>query len=157
MKALVVYYSRTGHTKKAAETISDRLVCDTEEIIDTVDRSGPRGIICSGRQAMKKELTVIEDMKKDVSSYDIIIVGTPIWVFTMSTPVRTFIREYKDHFKKVAFFCTYGGVGVEKTFTDMGDLCGKNPVGVLALRMLELRKDYTGKVKEFVQSIEPRQ
>ena len=106
---------------------------------------------------MKKELTAIEDMKKDVSLYDIIIVGTPIWVFTMSTPVRTFIREYKDYFKKVAFFCTYGGVGVEKTFTDMEDLCGKNPVSILALRMLELRKDYTGKVKEFVQSIEPRQ
>ena len=43
MRSLVVYYSRTGVTKKVAEAISRKLGSDVEEIIDQRDRSGPKG------------------------------------------------------------------------------------------------------------------
>jgi len=54
MRALVVYYSRTGHTKKVGDGIAKELQCDSEELIDTVNRSGPIGWLNSGRQAMRK-------------------------------------------------------------------------------------------------------
>ncbi|MDY6965570.1 MAG: hypothetical protein SVM80_06305 [Halobacteriota archaeon] len=40
MKSHLVYYSRTGTTKKVADAISDIINCDIEEIVDTKDRSG---------------------------------------------------------------------------------------------------------------------
>ena len=55
MKALVVYYSGRGRTKKVAEAISNILSCDIEELVDTEDRTGLLGYIHAGRQAMKKK------------------------------------------------------------------------------------------------------
>ena len=78
MKALVVYYSRKGRTKKVAETISNIISCDIEEIADTKDRTGLLGYIHSGRQAMKKKLTAIKNTEKEPSKYDLVIIGTPV-------------------------------------------------------------------------------
>ena len=50
MRSLVVYYSRTGVTKKVAEAISQMLGADIEEIIDRRDRRGPKGFFTGGRE-----------------------------------------------------------------------------------------------------------
>ena len=134
MKALVIYYSRTGRTKKVAEIISDILSCDIEEIVDTKKITGPLGFFHSGRQAIKKKLTVIKNTEKEPSEYDIVIIGTSVWVNTMSTPVMTYLDQNWKYFNKVAFFCTYGGTGVETTFYDMEGLCSQKPVSLLNLR-----------------------
>lgn len=153
-KALVVYYSRTGTTRKVAQAISKEMQCDIEEIIDTKDRTGAIGYMLAGRDATKKKLTVISPIMKDPGLYDIVIIGTPIWAFTMSTPVRTYIEENKDKFKDVAFFCTQGGSGSERAFKHMEELCKKSPVGCLELKTLEVVKEmYSEKVNDFVESI----
>ncbi|MFH2027554.1 MAG: hypothetical protein ABIJ08_00305 [Nanoarchaeota archaeon] len=89
MKTLITYYSRTGTTRKVANEIAVQLGCDTDEIIDKTKRSGPLGYITSGRDAMKKSLTEIET-KKDPSQYDLVIIGTPIWAWTMAPAIRTY-------------------------------------------------------------------
>ena len=151
MKALVVFYSRTGHTKKVAETIADLLDCDRQELIDTQDRSGFIGYVRSGYQALKKDLTVLKDIK--LSGYDLVIIGTPVWVLTMATPVRTFLHTHKGQFKKVAFFCTYGGMGAERTFSAMEKMCTR-PVAVVAVRVIDLAtKKYIKKVEKFVHEL----
>ena len=40
---LCIYYSRTGHTKKAMEEIAEALDAELVELNDGVDRSGLRG------------------------------------------------------------------------------------------------------------------
>jgi len=60
-KSLVVFYSRTGTTKRVAESISNLLKCDVEEVIDRKDRKGPLGCLKSGSDAMSKKLTVKKD------------------------------------------------------------------------------------------------
>ena len=59
MKTLIVYYSRTGLTKKIATHISETLKADIDEIIDTKKRSGAIGYMSGGRDAMKGSLTNI--------------------------------------------------------------------------------------------------
>ena len=71
MKALVIYYSRTGRTKKVAETILNNLSCDIEEIVDIKKRTGPLGFFHSGRQVIKKKLSVIKNTEKEPSEYDL--------------------------------------------------------------------------------------
>ncbi len=158
MRALLVYYSRTGHTRKIAEEIARELQCDTEEIIDTVNRSGPTGYLLCGRQATKKELTKIEPAKKDPSQYDIVIIGTPVWALTVSAPVRTYIVENKDKLKNVAFFCTLGGIGVESTFHELEDLSGKKAAGTLAVNTPGIKQGaYADSVKQFTDIIKSLQ
>jgi flavodoxin len=154
MKVLVIFYSRTGHTRKVAQAISDALACDIEEIIDTKWRSGPIGFIRSGREAMKKSLTTLKDIQSDLSQYDMVIIGTPVWGGNISTPVRTFIHENKDQLKKVAFFSTQGGEDAGNIFVEMEEMCGNPPVSVLSIQSKKVDKPaYTGLVQGFVNGL----
>jgi flavodoxin len=55
MKPLVVFYSRTGTTKKVAAVISDYLNGTLKEIVDTVDRSGISGYAAAREDAVWKK------------------------------------------------------------------------------------------------------
>jgi flavodoxin len=79
MKALLVYYSRTGNTHMIANTISESIKCDMEEIVEKDKRKGIIGYIKSGYQASRGKVVHIEDSKYEVSDYDLLIIGTPVW------------------------------------------------------------------------------
>ena len=154
MKALTVFYSRTGTTRKVAESISKALSCDIEEVLDTKNRTGPLAYINSGREARKKELAVIQPIKKDPSLYNVVLIGTPVWADTMSTPIRTYITQNRERFKSVAFFCTCGGPGAGKTLESMKDLCGKETVASVAIGSKETKSgEYLEKVDEFLAAV----
>jgi flavodoxin len=130
MKVLVTYYSRTGNTRKVAEKIAKILKADLDEIKDLTDRSGPKGWLFGGRDASRKYPTEIR-YKKDPKDYDLVVIGTPIWAWTVTPAVRTYLSQKK--FPKVAFFATCGGSGIEKTFEEMERL-SKKPVAKLGLK-----------------------
>jgi flavodoxin len=155
MKALVVYYSRTGNTKKTGEDIAKALKADSEEIIDKKGRKGPLGFMSAGRDATKKNLTTIGPVHKDPAKYDLVIIGTPIWGSNLSCATRTYISQNKSKFKKVAFFCTAGGGLNGSAFKDMEELSGKSPKATLELSSEEVTKgDHLRKVQEFVKKLE---
>ena len=104
MKPLVVFYSRTGTTKKVGEALADLLQCDSEELIDTKKRTGPLSFLRSGRDAARNKLTVLEPLIHDPALYDVVALGTPVWSGLMSSPMRTYITINKSKFNRVAFF-----------------------------------------------------
>jgi flavodoxin len=65
VKPLVVFYSRTGTTKKIGEARTNLLQCDSEELIDTKKRKGLIGLLRTGREATANKLTVIEPLVHD--------------------------------------------------------------------------------------------
>ena len=151
MKALVVYYSRTGTTKKVGMAITKQLKADNEEILDVKSRAGPIGWIRSGKEAQKKQLPEIKPTKKNPSNYDLVVIGTPIWAWTLSSPVRTYLSRNK--FKKVAYFCTCGG-NPGKAFEEMENTTGKKPIATLVISEKEIKDNsYTKKIKEFIASL----
>ena len=153
MKTLVVYYSRTGFTKKVGEEIANQLKADSEEIIDLKKRSGAVGWIISGKDAMQKKLAKIKPVKKDPEKYDRIIIGTPIWGSNMAPAIRTYLTDNKSDGKKINFFCTAGGSGMEKAFMEMKKLVPNSDVGKnLAIFSREVGSEtYTEKVKSFLK------
>lgn len=154
MKTLVIFYSRTGTTKKVSEIIAQKLNADMEEIQDTVDRSGVKGYLISGRDAMKRKLTQLEPIKKNLNEYDLVIIGTPIWSWNMSVPIRTFLSEQKENLKKIAFFCTLGGSGDKKAFQEMEEIVGKKPEATLRITTKEVVKnEFSAQVEEFIASL----
>lgn len=154
MKALVVFYSRTGTTKKVAETIAKSLKCDIEELIDLKNRKGILGFFSGGRDAAARNLTCIAQPKKDQRSYDITILGTPIWAWNMCPAIRTYITKYKNNLKKVAFFCTMDGSGGKNAFKEMAGLCKKKPIGAVELRKKEVVKEKNiPMIKDFIKAI----
>jgi flavodoxin len=154
MKSLVVYYSRTGTTKTVGKAIAKKLKADSDEIIDLKKRLGPINWIIAGSDATRRKLTKIK-VKKKPESYDIIIIGTPIWSKNMAPAVRTYLTNHNLNGKKVGFFCTSGGDNVKKTFAEMKGLVPKSAiVGKFDIRMREVKSDsYEEKVKSFVKNL----
>ena len=155
MKALVVFYSRTGATKQVAEALAESLNCDSEELIDTKKRGGPLRFLSAGKDAKAKKLTKLTDIKRDPALYDLVILGTPIWAGTLSSAARTYIANNKSKFKRVAFFCTHGGGESQQLFAEMEALCERRPVSILALQEKEVKTgNYQGKIRQFVDGLQ---
>ena len=52
---LCIYYSRTGNTKRVMETIAKEMDAELLALTDGVERSGLRGWLRSGMDAMRKD------------------------------------------------------------------------------------------------------
>jgi len=153
-QTLVVYYSRTGTTRKLAEQIAEALDADVEEIIDRKDRSGVLGYLASGKDALIRKEADIRPPSRGPSRYRLVVVGTPVWAFSMSCPIRAYLARQKEGLPDVAFFLTTGGSAIERTFTHMEELCGKSPVATLGLRRKDVLKDrHTDELQAFLDAL----
>lgn len=149
-RVLVVYFSRTGYTRKIAEEIAAACGADIERIQDLGDRSGIWGYLRSGREALKKRLIDIQPPTKRPSDYDLVVLGTPVWASNICSPVRAYIAAHKENFKQVTFFCTQGGSGAKKVLHDMAELCAQRPVATVALNDDEIKKgSHAEKLNQF--------
>lgn len=154
MKTLLVFFSRTNATKKAAEALAQKLNADLEEIKSVKNYSGPIGYIKAGREAMKKIAAKIEPAAKNPAGYDLVIIGTPIWFFTVSSPVRAYLEQNKNSLKKTAFFCVMGGSGDKNAFAEMEKLSGRPAIATLTLLTKEVISGQTEeKINGFIARI----
>jgi flavodoxin len=152
MKSLVAYYSRTGNTKTVAEAVANSLNADVEPISSDTEGKGMGRLVM---QALFKVQARIGQTTKDPSLYDVVVVGTPVWAHTLSSPVRTYLAKNKSKFKSVAFFCTYGGSGSERALKNMESFCGKTAVGTLAVVEKDVKSgEYVEKVKRFATELQ---
>ena len=78
-KVLVIFYSRTGATRRLAEALANALQADIEPITDRINRSGIFGYLRSVAESLQKRGASIEPMKTDPASYDLVVIGTPVW------------------------------------------------------------------------------
>ena len=86
--------------------------------------------------------------KKDPKKYDLIIIGTPVWAWTTTPAIRTYLTQNKP--KKVAFFCTSGG-SKGKVFEDMEEL-SKKPLATLDLVDKKINESMKT-IQEFCQKL----
>ena len=154
MKTLVVYYSRTGNTKMIAETISESLDCDIEEIVDKEKRGGIIGYLKSGYEASRNKLSIIEDPIHDLSKYDLLIVGTPVWAGKMSVPLRTYLYKNMEKIPLLACFCTAGRSGIDDTIKNIGEYTSTTPIESFGLTSSDIKSgSYKAVVEKFVQNL----
>ncbi len=153
-KVLMLYYSRSGTTRKVAEAIAALLGCDVEEILDRKDRSGVTGYLVSLKDSALRKPAEIEPVRRDPADYDLVVIGTPVWGFSVCGPVRTYLVQHEGRLGEVAFFCTRMLLGARRAMRHMAELCGGQPRAVLALRMGEVSKgDPRGKIQAFVEAL----
>jgi flavodoxin len=136
MKTLVVFYSRTGVTKKVAEALAAELGADVEELIDAKKRDGLIGWFGAGKDATLKRKAEIRPVARKPADYDLVVVGTPVWAFTMTPAVRAWLGEHASEIRQVAFLCTMGGSGDKRTFEHMQGLV-PTCVGIATLALME--------------------
>lgn len=135
MKTLIVFYSRSGRTRKAAQALSVLLGADLEELREPgVDRSGVGGYLRSGRDALAKTGPELAPLAHDPAAYDLVILGSPVWAFTLCPAVRAFLAASGKAVRKAAFLSTHGGGGPAKSYREAEALLGRPLAAALALR-----------------------
>jgi len=153
-KVLVAYYSRTGTTKQVATELAAMLGADIEEITDTKDRKGFFGYMGAGKDAFRKKTTVIGPMQKDPPNYDLVVLATPVWAWTVTPAMRTYLMQTKGKVKKAAFLCTMGGSGDVKTFATMEEISGLKPAATVSFKTTEVKKgQHTQRLKDFADEL----
>jgi flavodoxin len=121
-KNLIIYYSLEGNTKFIAETMAKISGADLLELKPEKEISSKNFMkfFWGGKQVMMKEKPKLLPLDKNPNDYDLIIIGTPVWVLNYAPPLRTFFNDYKILNKKVALFCTHEG-NPGKTLTNMAN------------------------------------
>lgn len=154
---LLVFYSRTGLTKKVAKYIASACDCDIEQIHDVMPRDDVIGYLRSGYEALTKKLPPIQFTAKNPADYAMTIVGTPVWAGNISAPMRTYLAQNKGRFNNMASFCTMGSAGkdkADKVLDDIAALAGKAPVAKLAISDEQIEDPrYREKITKFGRSI----
>ena len=92
-KRLVVFFSRMGYVKKQAYEAANQTGAEVYEIKAAERTEGTLGFWWCGRFAMHRWAMPIEPVAVDLSAYDHVTICTPIWVFSLASPVREFCRQ----------------------------------------------------------------
>src|SRR5690242_15058604 len=124
VRILVVYFSRSGTTEQVARVVARALDADIERIVDHTRRGGIIGYLRSAYQATFGHLVAVDPATRDPWTYDLVVVGTPIWNQSLSSPVRSYLERHEFH--DVAFFCTCGGRAGDRVFAQMAEAAGRD-------------------------------
>jgi flavodoxin len=152
-KVLIVYYSRSGNTRSVAQALSIELGCPKEELVDMRRRSGLLGIARSGLDGLLGRETALCAPLHDVSEYDLVIVGTPVWNRSVSAPVRTYLGRNRGRFRNVAFFATHS-FGRSRAFEQMAEIAQKSPCATLVVTEREIDDaEVLAKMRDFADRL----
>jgi flavodoxin len=107
-KPLVLYYSRTGHTKIVADAISRMLLCPQEEIISKKSRQYLGVLNCVADQLFGFD-DRMEPLRHTVQDYAPLVIASPVWMHKLASPVRTVIKKAGLKDRDVYVFVTHRG------------------------------------------------
>ena len=125
-KVLVAYYSATGSTEKAAQTIADELGADLFKL-DPVNAytSDDLNWSASGSRVNRehedeslRDVALTQTTPANWSEYDTVFIGYPIWWGIAAWPVNNFVKNNDFNGKTVIPFCTSSSSGMGQS----GDL-----------------------------------
>lgn len=121
-KVLIATYSWSGRTAQVAQELAQLVDnADTYKIdvaADTFDSDMFKTDAIATDQIKNNRYPALTTPVPDVSQYDLILVGSPVWHGAPATPVHTFLDQIQDFSGKVAPFYTDAGTanGFEDTF-----------------------------------------
>ncbi len=122
-KILVAVFSASGVTKRVGKKIAEVAGGDFFEIVpqekytsadlDYMNKSSRSSIEMNDPSARPEIAGTVADM----SSYDTVVIGFPIWWGVAPRIIETFLESYDFSGKTIIPFCTSGGSGVGKSDT----------------------------------------
>lgn len=157
-KTLITYFGVYGTTKKFAEDIQKLTGGDLFEIKPTKPYDSDTSHYEQLADYAKKERD--EDTRPqikelpDVSKYDYIFIGYPMWWYTYPQIIRTFIESVDLKGKTIIPFNTHEGSGDGGTYKELQEALPNSKVLIgLPIRGGNMKYDQKGNIKEWLDSL----
>jgi flavodoxin len=109
MKICIIYHSETGNTHHVARHIASAFDARLIEVRDTASYSRLTRFLIWCKMARGEEKTTIEPSSTDVSEYDLVVFGSPVWAFKPTPAIHAVIDSLEGCLGKPAVaFSTHG-------------------------------------------------
>jgi len=149
-RVLIAYFSRWGNTEYGDDvdaTSSASIVMDENERYGTTEYAAGMiqeitggqlhliqtetsystefdEVVTQNHEEMGQgTLPILTDSSLDMSNYDVVFVGYPVWATDVPQAVRSFLLEYDLTGKTVVPFCTHDGYGAGSSYSTIASLC----------------------------------
>ena len=128
-KKLIIYFTYTNHTKMIADKIQQKLNCDIIEIkpVNKYSKDYQKVVDEEQNNSSSNKTPEIEKTNINLNKYDEIIIGTPVWWYTIAPVIRTFLTENDLSGKTIKPFATNAG-WLGHTFQEIQKLCPNSKV-----------------------------
>ena len=124
-KKLVAYFSAGGNTAKLAKKLAEAADADLYEIrpakaytsadLNWQDKQSRSSIEMSDHNSRPE----LADKSADMSAYDTVYVGFPVWWYIAPTIINTFLESCDFSGKRIILFATSGGSGFGKAVQNL--------------------------------------
>lgn len=131
-KAVVVYFSGSGNTKRVAGFVADELKADTFELVpvhpysdaDLNWRDRDSRVNKEHEDESLRDIELVSTEVPNWSEYDVVMVGYPVWWREASWVVDHFIKNNDFTGKKVVPFCTSTSSGLGDSGSELAKMAG---------------------------------
>ncbi len=136
LKAVVVYFTVSGHTQAAAESVAAALGADLVRI--EAAKPLPSNMFAllavGGFAATMKRAWTARPAALKFGDYDLIIIGTPIWAWSFNPVVRGWLHANPIPAEiPFAAFATVGGPIGFGAFDEMAAIAGRTPLATMTI------------------------
>ena len=162
MRACIIYFSLTGNKHALAQIISQGLKHKNFDVdlvrLEPVDGAGT--FAGQGMTALQRKRVNIGDVNFDLSMYDLIWFGSPVWAFSPAPALNTYLDKCNGlNGKKTVVFYTYGsGTGKGRAVRIVNKMLEYKKIKslhslLIAQRALKNKQDVNNRVNEFLEGI----
>lgn len=125
MRHLIAYFSWSGNTRRIASQIHQLAGGDMFEIQPANKYpENYNDVLAIGKQEIRSgSKPELKDKLNSLDIYENVFIGYPNWWNTFPAPVHTFLTENNFTGKTIIPFCTHGGGGSGRSYSDIAKKC----------------------------------
>lgn len=149
---LVVCYSHTGVSRRAAQLLCSHHGWPLGTIADTGTRDTWRCVLDS----LLRRRPAIRYQGPDPGDFRTVVLVSPIWMYRLAGPMRSFVAEHRDQLPRVAVVSTMNSGGASNAVGEIAHLLGHAVIGAAAFEARELEDGSgTGRLLAFGDELQP--
>lgn len=153
---LIIYFSIFGSTKKFASMIHEKVGGDLIEIKPvTPYETGYKELMSFSKKEVDNHvLTEFKELSIDISKYDNIFVGYPMWWYSYPPIIKNFFKKYNMDGKAIIPFNTHEGSGDGGTYGEIArDLPNSKVLKGLAIRGGDMSDKQQSKINNWLKEL----
>lgn len=150
MNTIIIYYSKSGKTQALAQKIKADLNCDILKLEPQKEYGGYiSAVLRAGKEIVTKTSSKYKTQIPDLSPYDRIFLGYPIWYSAAPSFVIDFISKCETDGKEIVAFATAGANGIASSLDGIKKVCPKAKLATPFCSTMMNKGDYDSWIKEF--------
>lgn len=131
---LVICYSYTGTSRRAAQVLGSQHGWPLGEVIDPAPRSTLRCVLDS---LLHRRPPVVYE-GPDPGDFRTVVLVAPVWMYRLAGPMRSFVAKHRERLPRVAFIATQGSGGATRACSEIARILGRAPIASTAFLQREI-------------------